>query len=306
MKIGILGDLHIAGKAPRKRKDDYFKTQLLKLEEALCIFQLHKCDFVIQAGDFFDTPTVGNYVISEVIKLLSEFKFKIYCVYGQHDISGHSELTYYRSPLNVLESAGCVTLLNSKPKYEESAYPVALLGASFGLEIPETNTELYKVLVTHRMIGDRPLYDGQELEYPNEFMSRYNYDLCVVGDYHYAFDYKFGNKVIINAGCMMRKSVGKNDLEHKPKVVVFDTISLEAKSVYLQTALPIEQVFDLSVDIDKSNLQIEDFVNSLFEDSNNSIDWKRELYNAFKERNVNESIVSEIEDSLKNVEVANG
>lgn len=305
MKIGILGDCHFSNKTPRRRKDDYFQTQLNKLNESLDIFQTNKCDCIIQAGDFFDTSTVGNFVISEIIKVLKTCTIPFYGIWGNHDVAGHTEFTYYRSPLAVLESAGVIKLLGDKPTIlENSTGTIDIYGASFGKDVPYIYDDIADtVLVIHRMIGDKPLYDGQELETPNEFVSKYEYGLTICGDYHYDFVNKIGDKFIINAGCLVRKTIGKRDLEHKPKVIIFDTKTKQYEIFLLRSALPVEQIFDLSVDTDETNLEIEGFVNSLFENSENVIDWKRELFTTLEDRKVSSGVVREIESSLKGLEI---
>ena len=105
MRIGILGDLHLTNTSPKRRMDDYWKTLCRKLSQALQIFDDNDCDVIVQVGDFFDSPTVANRVKSEAMDLFYSFgkvdQERILCVYGQHDISGHSKATLpngHRSP----------------------------------------------------------------------------------------------------------------------------------------------------------------------------------------------------------------
>jgi len=190
MKLGILGDSHLTNRAPQKRVDDYWKTLKGKVSQALKIFDDKECEIVIQVGDFFDTPTVSCRVKAEIIQLLMDWrteKERVFCVYGQHDISGHSKSTLSNSPLAVLESAGVVKILSDNPVeflgHEHS--DILIYGASFGESVPDPYEDVYNILVIHKMVGDRPLWPGQELVGPRQFLRKhpnYNLILCLAGN----------------------------------------------------------------------------------------------------------------------------
>jgi len=38
VKIGLLGDIHLTNRSPRRRLDDYFETLMDKLDQAFAIF----------------------------------------------------------------------------------------------------------------------------------------------------------------------------------------------------------------------------------------------------------------------------
>jgi len=138
MKIGVIGDLHLTNRSPERRQDDYFQTLLGKLQQAMDIFVAQGVHYVIQVGDFFDSPTVANRVKSAIIRLLRQYQIPVSCIYGQHDVTGHSAATLPNSPLAVLEAAGVVSILGT----QELGNGVAIYGASFGADIPVPNHRL--------------------------------------------------------------------------------------------------------------------------------------------------------------------
>jgi len=138
-------------------------------------------------GDFLDSPTVACRVKSEIIQLLHHFGIfedrRMLCVYGQHDITGHSKWTLPNSPLAVLQAAKVVKILDADPFYIDSTR--CFYGASFGEPVPEPCEDFYNILVTHRMVGDRPLWPGQELTGPRAFLRKhpgYNLVVSFTGD----------------------------------------------------------------------------------------------------------------------------
>ena len=64
MRFGILGDLHFTNRSPERRVDDYWKTLYRKMSQALYIFDEKECDYILQVGDYFNSPAVSDKVIS--------------------------------------------------------------------------------------------------------------------------------------------------------------------------------------------------------------------------------------------------
>ena len=305
MKLGLLGDCHFTNRSPERRKDNYFQTQCQKFEEGLQIFEKFNCDIIIQVGDFFDSSTVSNRVKSVIIGILRKYNVKVYCVAGQHDIVGHSMGTYANSPLAVFDSAEAIKLLGKESVNFSSEKTINIYGTSFGEEVPVTEyscKERYNILVIHEMIGDRELYPGQELQDPIRFLKKYpNYQLVVCGDYHYRFIQQFENRTIINPGCLVRKTISKWDLEHKPAVVIFDTETMISEVVEL-ICKPVEEVFDLSRKLEiTDSSKILSFIENLKTSCSEKATWKDILVQILKERNCSELVKNIIDQMLQEI-----
>jgi len=310
MKLGIFGDLHFTNKSPVRRLDDYFTTQLNKFNQGLDIFEKEECTHIFQVGDFFDAPTASNYVISTIISLLKNRDIVIYCCYGQHDIAGHAEYTLRRSPLKVLESAGVVKILDSTPiefpnpqSSDNDKRYVKAYASSFGTEVPKTNSDdPYKLLVTHRMIGDRQLYPDQELPSPREFLkANPKYSIILCGDYHYRFIDTYQGRTIINPGCIVRKSINKFDLEHEPAVVTFD-VDINESKVHILDFKPVEEIFDLETKGKKDNEVLLKFVENLKKENTTGTNWKNILLKVLKERKCSVEVRDLIDKAMETKE----
>lgn len=310
MKLGILGDLQLTNRAPKRRIDDYWKTLCRKLSQALYIFDEKKCDCIVQVGDFFDSPTVAKQVESEIIQLFHCFgrdeDRRVFCVWGQHDVSGHSKSTLPNSPLAVLQAARVVKILDDNPVLVgEEDTAIHLYGASFGESVPEPYEDSYNILVTHRMVGDRPLWPGQELVGPRAFLREHpEYNLVCCGDYHYRCIEKWNGRVFINPGAIVRKTIGKFDLEHKPAVVIFDTDTNEIEVVELKVKPP-EKVFDFAKTVKKKDNEVlANLVEKLKSGGKKLSGWKHILVKVFDERKSKEEVRDIIDQNLE--EVKNG
>jgi len=315
MKIGIFGDLQLTHKAPQRRVDSYFQTQLRKLSQTLSIFEENECDCVVQPGDFFDTPAVSCQVKANIISLFKVYSKdfnKIYCCWGQHDVIGHSKTTLLNSPLAVLEAAGVVKILNSEPVVvgkvsKDDGTRVYLYGAGFGEDIPEPYEDCYNILVVHKMIGDKFLWPGQEIVGPRQFLRKYsNFNLVVCGDYHYRFYERWNGRTILNMGALVRKTCSENDLKHKPAVGVFDT-SNDSLVVHELNIEPVEKVFDFSQEVkgkdDSARKELlAKLVEKLKQGSGKLLEWKQVLVRVLEEKKSSLEVRRAIDKVLEEVE----
>ncbi|MEK6933091.1 MAG: metallophosphoesterase, partial [Nanoarchaeota archaeon] len=70
MKILLTSDWHLRTSNPENRTDpSFFETQLGKIEQILQIFNKEKCQYLLQAGDFFDSARPSFDVLQYIIKL---------------------------------------------------------------------------------------------------------------------------------------------------------------------------------------------------------------------------------------------
>lgn len=306
MKLGIIGDAHFTNRGPERRLDNYFETQMNKLAQALLIFKEHSCEATIQTGDFCNSPNIADRVIAALIGFLRQSNEKILCVWGQHDVTGHSSSTLPNSPLAVFEAAGVVKILDNEfycVGLKSSNDSIYFYGASFGEEVPKIyKKDVYNILVTHRMIGDRPLYPGQELISPNQFLrNNPSYNLVIAGDYHYRFISTYQGRTIVNPGALVRKTISKFDLEHKPAVIVFDTDNSKVEVIELKVE-PIEKVFNLErLEKVNDNEVLIEFVRRLKESKGEEKGWKDMLLKVFKQRKSSLTVKKIIDECLEEV-----
>jgi len=302
MKILIWGDAHISFRKPRRRTDEnYFITVLDKVRQVLYLYHKHNCKLLIQTGDFFDSIDIGNRVIAEVIRLLLHDEVKVQLVFGQHDVAGHSAVTLGRSPLSVLCAAGCANVLDDKGTLLNDN--VVAYGASFGQDIPEAlGKDRFSILVIHKMIGDRPLFPGQELESPGRFLKKHtSFDLICCGDYHYRFVSSTSDaRFVINPGAMIRKTISPFDLEHEPAVVIFDTVTREYEVIKLDVK-SVEERFDMSKEIQIENDELIKFIENLKTNQDTAISWKEILLEVLEADSVSGEVRDIIFDSISEV-----
>jgi DNA repair exonuclease SbcCD nuclease subunit len=301
VKIGILGDLHISTHKPANRKDkDYFETQFNKFKWAVEKAQDQWCKYLCLPGDIFDSPRTPLQAIEHYIRYLTavgneDFNYlKILAVYGQHDLYFHSMNSVPKTPLNILQAAGVVEILNDQPYADQN---VAFYGASWDAPVPTPiNADAVNVLLIHTMmVGERKAWEGQEnYSAGRAFLREHNlYSLVCSGDNHQQFFYTGGKRSLVNAGSVMRSRI--DQVDHHPALFVYDTELLQL-SHYDILCLPADEVLDVekTEETKERDERIEAFVNSLDTNiSKDEINFKRNLIN-FVEANKIERPVAEI------------
>ena len=108
MKIGIVGDLHIAP-VPQSRIDEYFETGLQKIKEIAV-----NCDKVIFLGDIFTSARVDELYTNALIDHLYNLKVngvEFYTIIGNHDVVHEDENNLFQSSLGTLKSARVMNII---------------------------------------------------------------------------------------------------------------------------------------------------------------------------------------------------
>jgi len=249
MKFLLVGDTHFRTTTPeRRRETNFMEVCLGKLKQILQIFNDEHCDFILQAGDFFDSPNVSDELVAKVIETLMPYSDDgpiLLAIHGQHDLAYHSDVSRQKSKLRVMEAAGVAGLLDDKPTGCGGA---TVYGASFGQAVPRPSDDaaIFNILVAHAMVGDKPLWPGHDLTGPEDYAKRNpGYDMYLLGDYHYPWKASVGDIHLFNCGVVVRRTAAKRELEHKPKVIVFDANTGDSKDVFLKVKLA-EEAFDLT------------------------------------------------------------
>lgn len=303
MKILLSGDWHITEKQPKKRIDDYFRSQEKKLGWIIGLAIHEKCKYIIQPGDFFDSHKANDKLKRWVIKKLKLSNCPtIVTVFGQHDLRYHSSDTK-NTPLRVLEAAGVVEILGEMKEYSP---PINIYGASWYEDIPEpahqdSPKKEINILVMHKMVvKNKKLWEGQEdARFGNIILGNHPFNLIVCGDNHQNFTISRNNRHLVNCGSLMRMTTAQ--LDHKPVVYVYDTEdkSLEEHFIPIE---PEEKVFDLSkIEREaKENKELESFVKYLKEDTKlEGLDFAKNLKEYLEKNDVEQETLNIIEEVMR-------
>ena len=214
-------DLHLSGKVPRHRLDDFPATMVEKLREVYQIAKDRACDFVAFGGDFYNTHRVFSYdIIGDAIDIIRDSGLVTYSCIGEHDLYGHNLKTYPSStlaffvrccrPFQIIQEPvelGDVVLY---AKHEPDAIADAMK--------QEVDPSKYNILVCHELItNQRPMFDIIS----TSSLKNCPFDLVVSGDLHDGYETHEANGTwFVNPGSLARRTTA--DAHRWPQVAIIE------------------------------------------------------------------------------------
>ncbi len=303
IKILLTSDWHLRTENPENRKDtSFFKTQLNKIEQILQIAVENKCKYILQAGDFTDTPRPSFQLVEEYVSLFGKYnigkEIKLLHVYGQHD-------TYYRTKertaTKLFNFLGYIQEVSGLIKLSEDTH---LYGVSWGYEIPKIeNIDTFNILIIHKTILDKPTQFWQEDFLQSDKLFKNNpYDIILCGDNHHPVFYTNKTQTILGCGSIVRKTIAEADLI--PHLYILnieeEDLTYNLKKVELKYE-PAEKVFKqeaLERKLTKENEKLQVFIENIKNNGiSKSLDFKNNLEKMMlsTEQSVKDIIIKELE-----------
>lgn len=239
MKIGIVGDLHIAPE-PENRIDDYFHVGLQKIEEIAS-----NCDYVIFTGDIFSKPKVDDLYKNALITHLNWCKKNYNCIFatiiGNHDVAHEEEDNLQHSSLGTLEAAGVMEIIKPDKKYSYilqdnnffyrfKTIPVKFKNAKTYLQdfSFDVNPNFINILLVHH------LYEGGTECFRHEDFQSKNINMIFFGHDHKPIDggrIIYEDMTVYRSGSIMRNIASDYNLERQLYYYVLENGTVSCKAV---------------------------------------------------------------------------
>jgi len=260
-KILVIGDVHASDKAPAKRTDTYRGDILEKLREIVLISKEEKVDGLLFMGDIFDAKQpkqVSHKLVIDLLEILKETKAPCWIVCGNHDITEGRLESLYKQPLKVLGTHETITILEWEPLVLEDIVIYPIPG------VPNVTVEDYyikdfkedkkwHIIASHQsvvpnkneemeILRNKPfIHDSQEIADITQAQ------IILYGHQHrHDGIYRRSNKLFSNLGSICRGTIGNEDLNKKPSVLVLElTDKVNAKIIQLKNVKPKEEVFHI-------------------------------------------------------------
>ena len=266
MKIGIVGDLHIAP-IPDKRIDDYFQAGLDKIE------QIAKyCDKIIFLGDIFTSARVDERYVYSLIQHLNfcknMYKVEFYTIIGNHDVVHEDENNLQDSSLGILSIAGAIKIITPEQpllidKYCFNTIPVNYKKAKEFIENVNYNSStITEVLLVHHE------YETGTNCFMYEDFKNLGCKMVFLGHDHKPFEQGriiYPEFTIYRSGSIMRNRADDYNFTRTLYYPVIDTdLKGTDKEVHCEVVQckPAQDVFKIEA-ITKQNYKKEKFVEAL-------------------------------------------
>jgi DNA repair exonuclease SbcCD nuclease subunit len=258
MKIGIVGDLHIAP-IPDKRIDDYFQAGLGKIE------QISKyCDVIIFLGDIFTSARVDERFVYSLIQHLNfcknMYNVKFYTIVGNHDVVHEDENNLQDSSLGILQISGAMDIILDKPlligDYSFSTIPVNFKRAKDVLPSKKVISNLTEVLLVHHE------YETGTNCFSYEDFRQLNCQWIFLGHDHKPFDegrIVYPEFTIYRSGSIMRNRADDYNFTRPLYYYVIENGVVSCVGI---NAVPFNKVFKVEA-INKIELQEKKYTESI-------------------------------------------
>lgn len=299
MKLLIIGDLHLRYTPPINRTNDFYQDLLNKLKEIKKI-QLDnniEDENVICLGDVFDNFVVdyAEKIIYDVGPYIKGWTFLI----GNHDCkeeNGDTRGTTFGilQKLNIIKVKQIITKDNHILVFFNYYNRNQIYKYDFNIkEIIDS----IKIAFIHDYIV------------PNKIAKKYNienivtcenmktdFDYIFSGHYHYSYDIVYKNTRFINPGALLRKTIDKDDMMRKVKVILYNSNSEEKiKYIYLKSCRNYKDVFKIDEnDIMKKDLDSK-FIQQL-QDIKLYGNTFSDVINLLKSNNVDNNVINYIKN----------
>lgn len=304
-RVLIFSDMHCSGRNPRSRIDDYYQSCLLKFDEILSLSK--DCDIIISAGDLWDTSTVSNTMVDDLLDRIESNKKIFYVVFGNHDTNSYN--------LKASKSTSLAHMIR-RSKYVKHLDEIKLdnffikgYDCKFGMEDELKKNGLFhksnaenSLAVTHTFITIKPFISNVSHVLAKDIKSNYSTIWC--SHFHSEFDEIINNHRFVNLSSIGRTSINE---QHQPQVAIFDTETQEIQKIKLKSAKPANKIFDLSKhkEIKDKSKSIDEFIGSLNDTNFCELDTLGQINKIGKKNNVKTEIIDYLvkkTEEIKNVE----
>jgi len=250
MRFLFFTDMHLTGKTPRHRVDDYPQAILTKLREVYSLAKQLGCQFVAFGGDFCKTHRIFSYnIMGDAMDVICDSDLVTYACVGEHDLYGHSPNTYPSSTLAFIERR-CSNLkilhdplevngavLHAKHEWENMTEAIAR---------PVDKAKL-NILLCHELItNEYAPFDVID----TKTLTPCSFDLVCSGDLHTGYQpHEVDGTWFCNPGALCRENIGR-DLDRTPQVAIIDINKGEVPVIQyrrLECAKPGNDVFGESI-----------------------------------------------------------
>jgi len=278
-RIVFASDFHFSDKAPARRKDDYFESLLLKLDQIRQVCVKVEAVAMVLPGDLFhvnESWRNSHWMTNVLIRAFRRFPCPVLAIAGNHDLprSGNPDLVH-NQPLGVLYSSKALLDLDAmgaegiRVAGEKS---IRVVGCSYGrdylefLEGLEKGDEDLLVCALHVYASRRASsFFGEPIHGFSEFED-YAPDVFLFGHYHANQGVvESGGKLFCCVGSVARGSLSEDSMDHVPRCGVLSCgKEVKAQGVNLKVA-SLEEAFDVDTwkQEKKNRKEIEQFVENL-------------------------------------------
>lgn len=287
MKFIHCTDLHIMGRNPIYRKDNYLETIKEKIKWINEYAESVDARGILCTGDIFDKPDTAYGVLNnEIISLFKNSPVIWYTIAGNHDMFGYNPETLGRTPYGTLIESNAIFpygFIDTAPS-PAGIVRVEVTGIDcnalidnredkeydYGGCLPDRTGDVIRIHMAHGFLANKDWGDKIAHTQISEISDKIDVDILLCGHEHSGFGIVEQNGTIfINPGSVGRITSGVGDINRKPQIaeITIDKDGISAKLVDIAIAKDAEEVIDYekAKEIKEKKKALENFTQQLTE-----------------------------------------
>lgn len=292
MKFLYCTDLHIKGKNPVNRLDNYYQSCLKKIDEIIKIAKDTECSFIVCGGDLFDSPNVSNTIIDDFVDRVEQSNIEWHVVPGNHDMNSHNwELSKSSALAHIFRRSTMIKLLST---IKTSNLVIRGLEYYHDIEtdlkkdgLMHSYEDKFTIAIPHAFISIKPFF--KEVSHICAKDLKTNFDLILCSHFHMSFDETINETRFLNTNSIGRTAITE---QHKPQIAIIDTAK-DIVKMNLDSAKKANDIFDLTKyeELKANKKDIKEFLNSLKDVNFQSMFVAQQVVKIGKEQNVDKNII---------------
>lgn len=236
MKIAVVGDVHLAERNPRCRKDNFLQAVLKKLD-----YIAKRSDKVIILGDLFHVHSNSTQLFNTLFKFFSiRHQHKFICIPGNHDLFHNNLMSLDRTTLGSLYYTNAIDLKYQPFEIDNAKFVVSLVNKDMeNLPVDGDNS---KILLGHNFYE---MSLSPKESFTKDDIRKLNYRYVFLGHDHQPYEEEFiGNSILIRMGSLSRIDISKYNKDREIAYYELDSVTLD----YERHVVPVQPVSECYIE----------------------------------------------------------
>ena len=292
MKLIHCTDLHIMGRNPLYRKDNYLETIKEKIKWVNEYAEKVGARAILCTGDIFDKPDTSYGVLNnDVISLFKDSPVMWHTIAGNHDMFGYNPATLSRTPYQTLIQSNAIYPVDPQGFIDTASSPIGMVRVEvtgtdcnastdnrddkeydYGGCLPPRSGHVVRIHMAHGFLANKDWGDKIAHTQISEISDKVDVDVVLCGHEHSGFGIvKQNGTIFINPGSLGRITSGVGDINRNPQIaeITIDENGVNARLLDVAVAKNADEVIDYekAKEIKEKKKALEAFTNQLTGDN---------------------------------------
>lgn len=277
-------DIHVMGRTPKYRKDDFLQTALDKIKWVQEYAASVRATAILCTGDLFDRADTAYSVLNDLMPIIQSSTVPWITIIGNHDEYGYNPETISRTPMGTLLSSGAMSYVDYenpiiyKPNFarregvvitgcdstvltdnrEDKEYDYGIVNGKQYCPTLSREESVTTIHLSHGFLANKNWGEHIHHTQIKEIYNKVKADIILCGHEHSGFGVvKMSNgKIFVNPGALGRITAGVGDVNREVNIaeITIDTFydgedvyqrEIDVKLVPVTIAKPADDVIDI-------------------------------------------------------------